>query len=166
MRVLKLFVSIFVISLPLALGACGTKQGVDIPPNIVDVAAGNGNFKTLVAAVQAAGLEDTLRRPGPYTVFAPTDAAFDKLPPGTVDDLLKPENKDDLVKILTYHVLSGKVTSRDVVAKRVEAETLQGGTVVVAGISGTFVNNIKVNPADVPASNGVIHVIDNVLMPK
>ncbi len=156
-------ISVFCVAL--ALGACAPKQGIYIPPNIVDVAAQNGSFNTLVAAVQAAGLEDTLRRPGPYTVFAPTDAAFAKLPPGTVESLLEPENKDQLVELLTYHVLPAKVTSRDVVAQRVEAATVQGDTVVVAGISGTFVNDIKVVQPDVPASNGVIHVINNVLLP-
>ena len=159
------FGALFVLCVAAALSACAPKQGINIPPNIVDVAAQNGSFNTLVAAVQAAGLEDTLRRPGPYTVFAPTDAAFAKLPPGTVETLLEPENKDKLVDLLTYHVLPAKVTSRDVVAQRVEAATVQGEKVVVAGISGTFVNDIKVVQPDVPASNGVIHVIDNVLLP-
>jgi uncharacterized surface protein with fasciclin (FAS1) repeats len=135
--------------------------------DIVDTAVGAGSFNTLVAAVQAAGLEATLRGAGPFTVFAPTDAAFAALPAGTVEDLLKPENKDKLVAILTYHVLPAEVMSSAVAGKTVEPATVQGATVkVVGGADGTvMVNDAKVVTADVDASNGVIHVIDKVIMP-
>ena len=134
--------------------------------DIVDVAAENGSFNTLVAAVKAAGLVDTLKGDGPFTVFAPTDDAFAKLPAGTVAMLLKPENKDKLVSILTYHVVSGKVMSTDVV-KLDSAATIQGDMLMVKVKYGNvMINNAKVIMADVKASNGVIHVIDTVLMPK
>jgi uncharacterized surface protein with fasciclin (FAS1) repeats len=134
--------------------------------DIVDVAAENGSFNTLVAAVKAAGLVDTLKGKGPFTVFAPTDEAFAKLPEGTVEMLLKPENKDKLASILTYHVVSGKVMSTDVV-KIDSAATVQGQMLMVEVVYGNvMINNAKVIMADVKASNGVIHVIDTVLMPK
>ena len=134
--------------------------------DIVDTAVAAGNFKTLVAAVQAAGLVDTLKGPGPFTVFAPTDEAFAKLPAGTVDDLLKPENKDKLVAILTYHVVPGKVMAADVTGKETKAKTVQGGEVTVNGTNGVTVDGAKVVTADIAADNGVIHVIDAVIMPK
>jgi uncharacterized surface protein with fasciclin (FAS1) repeats len=120
-----------------------------------------------ITAVQAAGLEATLRGAGPFTVFAPTDAAFAALPAGTVENLLKPENKDQLAAILTYHVLAGKVMAADVAGKTVEPATVQGKTMkVVGGADGTVtVNDAKVVSANVEASNGVIHVIDKVIMP-
>ena len=130
---------------------------------IVEVAAGNGSFNTLVAAVKAAGLADTLSGKGPFTVFAPTDAAFAKLPAGTVDALLKDVPK--LKAILTYHVVSGSVMAKDVktgMVKTVNGQSLN----VVAGASGVTVNGAKVTTVDVAASNGVIHVIDTVLLPK
>jgi uncharacterized surface protein with fasciclin (FAS1) repeats len=134
--------------------------------DIVDVAAENGSFNTLVAAVKAAGLVDTLKGKGPFTVFAPTDEAFAKLPEGTVEMLLQPENKDKLAAILTYHVVSGKVMSTDVV-KIDSAATVQGQMLMVKVVDGSvMINNAKVIMADVKASNGVIHVIDTVLMPK
>jgi uncharacterized surface protein with fasciclin (FAS1) repeats len=134
--------------------------------DIVDVAAENGSFNTLVAAVKAAGLVETLKGEGPFTVFAPTDEAFAKLPAGTVEMLLKPENKDKLVAVLTYHVVSGKVIAADV-AKIDSAATLQGEMVMVKVTDGSvMINNAKVIMADVAASNGVIHVIDTVLLPK
>jgi len=135
--------------------------------DIVDTAIGAGQFTTLVAAVQAAGLEATLRGAGPFTVFAPTDAAFAALPAGTVEDLLKPENKDKLVAILTYHVLPAEVMSSAVAGQLVEPATVQGATVKVDGTTaGTVkVNDATVVGADVDASNGVIHVIDKVIMP-
>jgi len=138
-----------------------------VAKDIVDTAIGAGQFKTLVAAVQAAGLESTLRGAGPFTVFAPTDAAFAALPAGTVENLLKPENKAQLAAILTYHVLAGKVLAADVAGKTVEPATVQGKTVkVVGGADGTVtVNDAKVVSANVEASNGVIHVIDKVIMP-
>jgi uncharacterized surface protein with fasciclin (FAS1) repeats len=134
--------------------------------DIVDVAVENGSFNTLVAAVKAGGLVETLKGKGPLTVFAPTDEAFAKLPEGTVEMLLMPENKDKLVKILTYHVVPGKVTAADVV-KLDNATTVQGTNVKIAVDNGTvMINDSKVIMADVGASNGVIHVIDSVLMPQ
>mgnify|MGYP000128503898 CR=1 FL=1 len=134
--------------------------------DIVDVAVANGNFNTLAAALQAAGLVDTLKSDGPFTVFAPTDAAFAKLPAGTVETLLKPENKDKLAAILTYHVVSGKVMAKDVMTLK-EAKTVQGGMVNVSMEADTvMIDNAKVVQADIECSNGVIHVIDTVIMPK
>jgi uncharacterized surface protein with fasciclin (FAS1) repeats len=134
--------------------------------DIVDVAAENGSFNTLVAAIKAAGLVDTLKGEGPFTVFAPTDDAFAKLADGTVESLLKPENKDKLVAILTYHVVAGKVMAADVV-KLDSASTVQGQMVTIEVKDGNvMVNNANVIMTDVKASNGVIHVIDTVLLPK
>ncbi len=134
--------------------------------DIVTTAASAGSFKTLVAAVEAAGLVDTLKGPGPFTVFAPNDEAFAKLPAGTVDDLLKPENKDKLVAILTYHVVPGKVMAADVAGKETKAKTVQGSEVTVNGKDGVTVDGAKVIQADIVTDNGVIHVIDAVIMPK
>jgi uncharacterized surface protein with fasciclin (FAS1) repeats len=134
--------------------------------DIVDTAIASGSFKTLVAAVQAAGLVDTLKGAGPFTVFAPTDEAFAKLPAGTVEDLLKPENKDMLVAILTYHVVPGKVMAADLAGKETMAKTVQGGEVSIKAMEGVMVDGAKVVTADVAADNGVIHVIDTVIMPK
>ncbi|MCC5608415.1 fasciclin domain-containing protein [Nostoc sp. CHAB 5834] len=130
--------------------------------NIVDTAANNGSFNTLVAAIQAAGLVDTLKGPGPFTVFAPTDEAFNKLPAGTVDALLKDIPK--LTKILTYHVVSGKVLAADVV-KLKTATTVEGSDVKIDASNGVKINDATVATADVAADNGVIHVIDTVLIP-
>ena len=131
---------------------------------IVDVAVANGSFKTLIAALNAAGLVETLKGNGPFTVFAPTDAAFAKLPAGTVEMLLKPENKATLVRVLTYHIVSGNVLSTDL--KSGEVNTLAGSPVnVMISRNGVMVNQSTVKAADVKASNGVIHVIDTVLMP-
>jgi uncharacterized surface protein with fasciclin (FAS1) repeats len=133
--------------------------------DIVDTAVDAGQFQTLAAALGAAGLVETLKGPGPFTVFAPTDAAFAKLPAGTVEDLLKPENKDRLTAILTYHVVPGEVMAADVV-KMSEAETVNGKTVNIAVEGGTvMINDAKVAAADIQASNGVIHVIDAVILP-
>ncbi|MEZ5801331.1 MAG: fasciclin domain-containing protein [Nitratireductor sp.] len=132
--------------------------------DIVDTAVAAGSFNTLVAAVQAAGLVDTLKGEGPFTVFAPTDEAFAALPAGTVEDLLKPENKDKLVKILTYHVLPGKVMSTDL-QDEMMAKTVEGDEVKIDLDNGPMVNDAKVVTADVAADNGVIHVIDKVIMP-
>ncbi|MBL8687125.1 MAG: fasciclin domain-containing protein [Alphaproteobacteria bacterium] len=135
--------------------------------DIVDTAAANGNFKTLVAAVKAAGLVDTLKGKGPFTVFAPTDAAFAKLPAGTIENLLKPENKAQLVKILTYHVLPSKVMAGDVAAKNVSVATVQGQKLDVSGGYVITINGVStVVLADIVTDNGVIHVIDTVLLPK
>ncbi len=134
-------------------------------PDIVDIAASNGNFNTLVAAVTAAGLVDTLKGDGPFTVFAPTDAAFAALPAGTVDSLLLPENKDQLTAILTYHVVPGAVTSDQLAGQRLNVATVNGADVHVDGRNGVKVNDSNVTTADIIASNGVIHVIDAVLLP-
>ncbi len=134
--------------------------------NIVQVAVANGSFKTLVAAVKAAGLADTLSGKGPFTVFAPTDDAFAKLPAGTVEFLLKPENKAALVKVLTYHVVSGKVLAKDIKSGSVLVPTVEGSSIKVTKTSKTVViDGAKVIAADVKAKNGVIHVIDTVLLP-
>src|SRR6056297_909783 len=134
--------------------------------DIVDTAVNAGDFETLVAAVQAAGLVDTLKGEGPFTVFAPTDAAFAALPEGTVEELLKPENKDRLVAVLTYHVVPGKVMSADIAGKELEAETVQGSTVAIDATDGVTVDGANVVTADIEASNGVIHVIDAVILPE
>ncbi len=134
--------------------------------DIVDTAVEAGSFETLVAAVQAAGLVETLKGEGPFTVFAPTDDAFAALPEGTVDDLLKPENKDQLVSVLTYHVIPGKVMSGDIASKTTEAATVQGAMVSIDATDGVMVGGAKVVQADIEATNGVIHVIDKVIMPN
>ncbi len=135
--------------------------------DIVDTAVKAGQFNTLATALGAAGLVPTLKGAGPFTVFAPTDAAFNKLPPGTVTDLLKPENKAKLVSVLTYHVVPGKVMSASLAGKTTEARTVQGQSVNIdATMGGVMVNNARVVAADVQATNGVIHVIDTVLLPK
>lgn len=134
--------------------------------DIVDTAVAAGDFKTLAAALQAAGLVDTLKGAGPFTVFAPTDAAFAKLPAGTVQDLLKPENKQKLIAVLTYHVVAGDVTSKQVV-KLTEAKTVEGQDVKISTKNGkVMINNADVVKADIQCSNGVIHVIDQVLLPQ
>jgi uncharacterized surface protein with fasciclin (FAS1) repeats len=134
--------------------------------DIVETALAAGKFKTLAAALQAAGLVDTLKGPGPFTVFAPTDEAFAKLPEGTVESLLKPENKAKLVAILTYHVVPGKVMAADV-AKLSTAKTVQGTEVKISLVDGKVkIDNATVTAADIPASNGVIHVIDSVIQPQ
>ena len=132
--------------------------------DIVDTAVDAGQFQTLAAALGAAGLVETLKGPGPFTVFAPTDEAFAKLPVGTVEDLLKPENKDRLTAILTYHVVPGKVMSSDVKAGKVK--TVQGQSLTVSTVGGVKVDNARVVNADVLAKNGVIHVIDTVVIPQ
>ncbi len=132
--------------------------------DIVDTAAGNNDFTTLVAAVKAAGLVETLKGDGPFTVFAPTNEAFAALPAGTVEDLLKPENKDKLTAILTYHVVPGKVMSSDL-KDGMAAKTAQGTEVKIDLDNGPMVNDAKVISADIATDNGVIHVIDKVLIP-
>ena len=151
-----------VAAMALSAGTTTFAQGKDI----VDTAVAAGQFKTLAAALQAAGLVDTLKGAGPFTVFAPTDAAFAKLPAGTVESLLKPENKAKLTAILTYHVVPGKVMAADVV-KLKDAKTVQGGSVKISAMGGKVtIDNANVATTDIAASNGVIHVIDTVLMPK
>jgi uncharacterized surface protein with fasciclin (FAS1) repeats len=150
------------IAAPLALSAVAAKAA-----DIVDTAVSAGQFETLVAAVKAAGLVDTLKGDGPFTVFAPTDEAFAKLPAGTVENLLKPENKDQLVAILTYHVVPGKVMSADIANKQMMAGTVQGSDLSIDALNGgVSVDNAKVIQADIETSNGVIHVIDTVVLPK
>jgi uncharacterized surface protein with fasciclin (FAS1) repeats len=160
--IVKTFVSVVFValsSLALAMSHGGKKD-------IVDTAVAAGSFNTLVAAVQAAGLVDTLKSKGPFTVFAPTDAAFAKLPAGTVENLLKPENKDQLVAVLTYHVISGKVMAADIAGKTLNAATVQGQSVAInATGSAVTVDAATVVSVDIEASNGVIHVIDTVILP-
>jgi uncharacterized surface protein with fasciclin (FAS1) repeats len=145
--------------------AAGSASAYAADKDIVGTAVAAGQFKTLAAALTAAGLVDTLKGPGPFTVFAPTDAAFAKLPAGTLDTLLKPESKAKLTAILTYHVVAGKVMAADVV-KLKEAKTVNGAMVAVKVDGGNvMINNAKVTTADIEASNGVIHVIDTVLLP-
>ena len=145
----------------LALSFSGSKAA-----DIVETAVAASSFNTLVTAVKAAGLVETIKGPGPFTVFAPTDEAFAKLPGGTVENLLKPENNQQLVAILTYHVVPGKVMSKDLVGKKTMAKTVEGTQVSIDATDGVRVNNAKVVKADIDASNGVIQVIDTVIIPK
>lgn len=133
--------------------------------DIVETAIAAGSFTTLVAAVTAAGLVETLKGEGPFTVFAPNDDAFAKLPAGTIDELLKPENKEQLVSILTYHVVPGAVLSRDIEGKTLDVATVQGENVSIDASNGVMVSGATVITADIATSNGVIHVIDTVIMP-
>ncbi|MCZ8309405.1 MAG: fasciclin domain-containing protein [Magnetospirillum sp.] len=133
--------------------------------DIVATAVKAGSFKTLVAAVKAAGLVATLEGTGPFTVFAPNDDAFAKLPKATLDDLLKPENKAKLTAILTYHVVSGKMMSKSLAGKATKAKSVQGAELSIDATKDVMVENAKVVKADIETSNGVIHVIDTVLMP-
>lgn len=146
------------------LAACATPQ--DSKPDIVDTAIAAGSFTTLVAAVQAAGLVETLKSPGPFTVFAPTDDAFAKLPAGTVETLLKPENRRKLTDILTYHVVAGRVPAEKLIGLRGRVKTVQGGNLHIDGRNGVKINNSNVVTPDIEASNGIIHVIDTVLLPS
>ncbi len=152
------------LGLAAALAACAPMTPKS--PDIVDIAAGNPDFSTLVAAISAAGLVETLKGDGPFTVFAPTNAAFAALPAGTVESLLLPENKDRLAAILTYHVVPGAVTSDQLAGQRLDVATVNGQTVHINGTNGVKVNKSTVTTADIIASNGVIHVIDRVLLPK
>ena len=142
-------------------GNYGKKQS-----DIVDTAVAAGSFNTLAAALEAGGLVETLKADGPYTVFAPTDEAFAKLPEGTLEMLLLPENKDKLVKILTYHVVAGKVTAAEVVTLQT-ATTANGSDVAIRVVDDTvFINDSRVVATDIGASNGVIHVVDTVILPN
>jgi len=145
----------------LCLGAASASAA-----NVVETAQAAGSFKTLIAAAQAAGLADALATTKNITVFAPTDEAFAKLPAGTVEMLLKPENKDKLVAILTYHVVPGKVMAADLAGKETKAKTVQGSEVTISGKDGVTVDGAKVIKADIVTDNGVIHVIDAVILPK
>lgn len=148
------------VALAMTLAAAGARAA-----DIVDTAVSAGSFKTLVAAVKAADLVGTLKGDGPFTVFAPTDEAFAKLPAGTLESLLKPENKAKLAAILTYHVVPGKVMSGDIAGKSLTVATVQGSEVSVDARTGVMVDKANVVKADVVASNGVIHVIDTVILP-
>jgi len=150
-----------VAAVPLAFGALAAKA-----TDIVDTAVSAGQFETLVTAVKAAGLVEVLKGEGPYTVFAPTDEAFARLPAGTLEDLLKPENKEKLVAVLTYHVVPGKIMSGDIAGKKVMVETVEGSKLSVDATSGVRVDDAKVISADVVGLNGVIHVIDTVVLPN
>ncbi|WP_246116855.1 fasciclin domain-containing protein [Denitrobaculum tricleocarpae] len=161
MKQLRLSLIATLAALPLLFGGLAAKAA-----DIVDTAVEAGQFKTLVAAVEAAELVETLKGDGPFTVFAPTDEAFAKLPEGTVENLLKPENKDQLVAILTYHVVPGKIMSGDIAGKTADVETVQGGKLAVDAMDGVKVDDAQVITADIETSNGVIHVIDTVVLPK
>jgi uncharacterized surface protein with fasciclin (FAS1) repeats len=158
---IRRYVLAFIAMVPIAFGSSLAKA-----QDIVDTAIAAGQFETLVAAVQAAGLVDTLKGEGPFTVFAPTDAAFAALPEGTVENLLKPENKDQLIAVLTYHVIPGAVMSGDIAGKKLEVATVQGSDLSIDASMGVKVDNATVVSADIETSNGVIHVIDHVLLPN
>jgi uncharacterized surface protein with fasciclin (FAS1) repeats len=160
-RYASLFAATFLLAASAYAGSYGKKKA-----DIVDTAVAAGDFTTLAAALQAGGLVDTLKSDGPFTVFAPTDEAFAKLPAGTVENLLKPENKDQLVEILTYHVVPGKVKAADVVTLS-SAETANGSDVRIR-VEGqsVFINDSRVIATDIAASNGVIHVVDTVILPN
>ncbi len=159
----KLMASVLTLMGVFALSASVYAGGMK--KDIVDTAASAGSFNTLVAAVQAAGLVETLKGEGPFTVFAPTDDAFAALPEGTVEDLLKPENKDKLTAILTYHVVPGKVMAGDIAGQTTTAASVQGQDLAINATEGVMINDASVVSADIAASNGVIHVIDKVLLP-
>lgn len=165
MRQMLGIVKAALVALPLVFAGAAVHAGGH-SKDIVDTAVSAGQFETLVAAVKSAGLVETLKGEGPFTVFAPTDDAFAALPAGTVEDLLKPENKDKLVAILTYHVVPGKVMSTDIAGKSLSAETVQGQSLKVDAMKAVMINDAQVVTVDVEASNGVIHVIDKVLIPN
>ena len=155
--------SLAAISASPLIAACGPMM--DDSKDIVDIAVSKDEFSTLVGAIQAAGLVGTLKSDGPFTVFAPTNSAFSKLPASTVNQLLKPANKDQLVSILSYHVVPGAITSGQLAGRRRSVQTLQGSSVRIDGTNGVGVDGANVLVADVVASNGIIHVIDSVLLP-
>ena len=159
---IKTYLKVTVVAAALAISGCAMTTS---EPDIVDVAQSAGSFNTLVAAVGAADLVDTLKGDGPFTVFAPTDEAFAALPAGIVETLLKPENKDQLTAILTYHVIPGAVRAGDLAGKRLSVATVNGEKLHVDGRNGVKVEKANVVTADIEASNGVIHVIDRVLLP-
>ena len=151
--------------IPFTFAACASQQEAETKQDIVGVAVAAGQFTTLVGAVQAAELVDTLRSPGPFTVFAPTDEAFAKLPEGTVENLLNPDNRDKLVAVLTYHVVAGEIRSGDIADQIALVKTVEGSKLVVDTSNGAKVDTANIVSADVEASNGVIHVIDTVVLP-
>jgi uncharacterized surface protein with fasciclin (FAS1) repeats len=154
-------ISAALVAEPLSLGSISA-----MAQDIVDTAVSAGQFNTLVAAVTAADLVDTLKSDGPFTVFIPTDEAFAALPDGTLEDLLKPENKDQLAAILTYYVISGKVMAADITGQVADVETVNGATIAVNATQGVTVNGANVVSADIETTNGVIHVIDSVVIPN
>lgn len=161
----KVILTIAVVALVGAFAVASNAKNTN-KQDIVDTAVAADSFTTLVAAVKAAGLVETLKGDGPFTVFAPTDDAFAKLPAGTVENLLKPENKAQLISILTYHVVPGKVMAADVVTLS-SAKTVEGQSVTVKSSNeGVMIDNAKVLKTDIDCSNGVIHVIDSVILPK
>ena len=163
---MKMKTLLTVASAALIVVATASTARAQQPKDIVDTAVAAGSFTTLAKALTAAGLVDTLKGAGPFTVFAPTDEAFAKLPAGTLDNLLKPENKDKLRRILTYHVVPGEVRAADVV-KLPSAKAVSGDTITVKATGGKVsVDNANVVKTDIKASNGVIHVIDAVILPK
>ena len=161
MKALQKYAIVMLAALPMTFTAFTAKAG-----DIVDTAASADQFSTLVAAVKAAGLVETLKGDGPFTVFAPTNEAFAALPEGTVENLLKPENKEQLVAVLTYHVIPGKVMSSDIAGKTAEVKTVQGSELSIDATSGVMVDNATVTTADIITSNGIIHVIDKVVLPN
>ena len=163
MQFMKATVAAMVMALPLAIAPAHAGAA---KKDIVDTAVSAGQFSTLVAAAKAAGLVSTLKGKGPFTVFAPTDAAFKKLPKGTVASLLKPENKSKLAAILTYHVVAGKVMSGDIAGKKLQAASVQGQKISINATNGVKVDGANVVKADIVTSNGVIHVIESVILPK
>ena len=161
MLYIKKYAFAFLAILPFSIASFSVKA-----QDIVDTAIAAGQFNTLVAAVQAADLVETLKGDGPFTVFAPTDEAFAALPMGTVEDLLKPENKAQLVAVLTYHVVPGKIMSSDIAGKSMDVASVQGGELSVDATDGVKIDNANVVAADIETSNGVIHVIDQVVLPN
>ena len=161
MKNLQKYLIVLLAALPMTFATITVKAG-----DIVDTAASADQFSTLVTAIKAAGLVDTLKGDGPFTVFAPTNDAFAALPAGTVETLLKPENKDQLIAVLTYHVIPGKIMSADIAGKTAQVATVQGSEISVDATSGVMVDNATVTTADIITSNGVIHVIDQVVLPN
>ena len=158
------FLAAVALALPLSIAAWSAKAETG---DIVETAQSAGDFGTLIQAVTAADLAETLKGDGPFTVFAPTDAAFAALPEGKLDDLLKPENKDELVKVLSYHVVSGKVTAADLAGKMSSFKTLEGSEVKIDSAGRVAqINKAAIKQPDIMASNGVIHVIDKVILPE
>jgi uncharacterized surface protein with fasciclin (FAS1) repeats len=163
---IKKLASALLLTGALALSSTVAISGGHNGKDIVETAVANEQFSTLVAAVTAAGLVDTLKSDGPFTVFAPTNEAFAKLPAGTVENLLKLENKDKLIAVLTYHVIPGKVMSSDIAGKELSVKTVQGTMVDIDATKGVTIDGAMVTSADIETSNGVIHVIDTVILPN
>ena len=141
------------------------KVAVENTHDIIDAVQNNGSLTKLVAAVKAAGLVETLKGAGPFTVFAPSDDAFKKMPAGAVENLLKPENKAELVRLLKYHAIAGRVSSSELKGKKFNRKSVEGAELALDGTEGVSVNRVKMVGADIDASNGVIHVIDTILVP-